>query len=270
MTRGRLFCTVQRNWNLLQIHMTSTAQQVRNSYPRELAQLATLLARRHSPREVAAALDVPLSTVYRWLQPRADSATANTSALPELMHACAEHGIVFGAGLPLLVACNDSHDPAVQGRSEAPVNCPAHATGANRRTVVVPLHARAKAPVSDEIRRRLELVRQKIMREYFTHLSCDDFGRIATMSKYNLINRFKRVYGVSPYRYLLQVRIEHARKLLRSTHASAGAIATAVGFDSQSSLGKAFRSIAGCSLSEFRREALALTQAAELPQSIAL
>jgi len=246
--------------------MTSTAQQVRNSYPRELAKLAMLLARRHSPREVAAALDVPLSTVYRWLRPRADSTTPHNTALPELVPACTARGIVSGAGLPQLAACNDSHDPAVQGPGEAPAESPAHVSPAHVPAIVVRLRPRVKAPVSDEIRRRLELVRQKIMREYFTHLSCDDFGRIATMSKYNLINRFKRVYGVSPYRYLLQVRIEHAQKLLRSTHASAGAIATAVGFDSQSSLGKSLRRIAGCSLSEFRRDALALAQDAEMPQ----
>lgn len=246
--------------------MTSTAQQVRNSYPRELAQLAMLLARRHSPREVAAALEVPLSTVYRWLQPRPVSTALNVAALPELVQACAARGIVLDAGLPQLTACNDSHDP-VQGMAEVPVKSQAHASAENGHAIiVVPLRPRVKAPVSEEIRRRLELVRQKIMREYFTHLSCDDFGRIAAMSKYNLINRFKRVYGVSPYRYLLQVRIEHAQKLLRSTHASAGAIATAVGFDSQSSLGKSLRRIAGCSLSEFRREALALAQDAELPQ----
>jgi AraC-like DNA-binding protein len=249
--------------------MTSTARQARNSYPRELAQLAVLLARRHSPREVAAALDVPLSTVYRWLHPRQDSASANTTALPELVEACATRGIVLGESLQQLAACNDSHDPAVQVRAEVKVEHPTQATATNGAAIAIPLHARAKARVSDEVRRRLELVRQKIVREYFTHLSCDDFGRIATMSKYNLINRFKRLYGVSPYRYLLQVRIEHAKKLLRSTHASAGAIATAVGFDSQSSLGKSFRRIAGCGLSEFRRDVFALAPDAELPAEVA-
>ena len=212
--------------------MSPRRRRLRSSYPLELMHLAVLLAQTRGRRDVAAVLGVPLSTVYRWLhrhrrQPAFDARQGGEAMLHGLVAACRAHGVRL-AGISL--------ERAPRG--------------------VVPVAASAPGragAVSDDVRRRLQLVRDKIDREYFTHLSCDEFGRIASMSKYNLINRFRYVYGVSPYRYLLQVRIRHARKLLGSTPASLGAVATAVGFDSQSSLSKSFRNIEGFTLAEFCR-----------------
>jgi len=214
--------------------MSPRRRRLRSSYPRELTQLAILLAQTRGRRDVAAMLGVPLSTVYRWLnrhrrEPAFEVRHGGESMLRGLVAACRMHGVRVAGTDALVVA-----------------GMPPHAESAAARPV-------GAGGVSDDVRRRLQLVRDKIDREYFTHLSCDEFGRIASMSKYNLINRFRYVYGVSPYRYLLQVRIRHARKLLGSTPASLGAVATAVGFDSQSSLSKSFRNIEGFTLAEFCR-----------------
>src|SRR3954467_6181803 len=50
--------------------MNSPLRQVRATHPPELLQLAVLLSRGRQKREVAAALGVPLSTIYRWLEAR--------------------------------------------------------------------------------------------------------------------------------------------------------------------------------------------------------
>ena len=228
--------------------------RVRSNYPPELMQLALLLAVQCQTREVAALLGVPLSTVYRWRANHKHRPLLSPPPLPcdarlaELVRVCERRGVRLAQSLRL--------------RVQAPQRAPAeHITqqAAPHHAAVLPggvgeAHARGNViSISDEIRRRVALVRDKVDTEYFTHLSCDHFARIASMSKYNLINRFSQVYGISPYRYLLQVRIRHAKKLLFSTQASLGAIATAVGFDSQSSLSKSFRSIEGITLAQFRR-----------------
>ena len=236
--------------------MSPRLRPVRCSYPQELMQLAIVLAEGRRKREVAALIGVPLSTLYRWLKshprgPAFDAKRGSDNLLCELIGACEMQGVRVAKQL-----ANEAGSARCGTRlqqlaapSGAAMREPMPQTGARG----VDPAARHAGAVSGEIRRRLQLVRDKIDREYFTHLGCDEFGRIAAMSKYNLINRCKRVYGVSPYRYLLRVRIRHARKLLGSTPASLGAIATAVGFDSQSCLSKSFRSIEGISLSQFCR-----------------
>jgi len=105
--------------------------------------------------------------------------------------------------------------------------------------------------VTPEVRFRLEKLRRVIQEHYYERHTSDSFARIARMSKFNLINRFTALYGTSPYRYLLSQRVLQAKRILLTTANSVSAVALAVGFQSPSSLGKAFRSIEGVSLSEF-------------------
>src|SRR5262249_37067845 len=157
--------------------------------------------------------------------------------LGALLAACEQRGVRVRnrARLLAMAGIGEAHSSAPLPHGAAPAM-----NSVQQRThgIVVDFAAHGERAFSEEVRRRLQQVHARIEQEYFTHLSCADFSRIAAMSKYNLINRFRRLYGVSPYHYLLQVRIRHAKKLLDSTPASLGAIATAVGFDSPSSLSK--------------------------------
>lgn len=52
--------------------------------------------------------------------------------------------------------------------------------------------------------------------------------------------------GVSPYKYIIQQRVERAKELLRQPHSmSIAAIALECGFSNQSALSKHFRNITG-------------------------
>jgi AraC-like DNA-binding protein len=246
--------------------MSSPLRQVRATHPPELMQLAVLLSRGRQKREVAAVLGVPLSTIYRWLESRrrhpffdgVHAAANGEDSLCALISACEQRGVRVRNRARLLALAGISEE-----RLDSSASANGAATCANPGMLPAP-DSRAQGNViaferppagalGEEVRRRLQQVRDRIDHAYFTHLSCADFSRIAAMSKYNLINRFRRVYGVSPYHYLLQVRIQQAKKLLGSTPASLGAIASAVGFDSPSSLSKSFRNIEGVSLSQFCR-----------------
>ena len=246
-------------------------RQVRYSYPCELLQLAILLSERHEKRDVSATLGIPTSTLYRWLEihrrrslvEREKVYSSQASQLRELVSACEAHGFSVKERVEFLTsslarderagvflqdrqprrdnvvyfnsgACAEAHDPTVLAMTKLAAN-----------NIV--------KDVSIDICSRLQAVRDKIDSEYFTELSCSEFGRIARMSKFNLINRFTAQYGVSPYRYLLTVRIQHAKKLLSSMQEPLDTIATVVGFDSQSSLCRSFKSVEGVSLSEFYR-----------------
>jgi AraC family transcriptional regulator len=98
------------------------------------------------------------------------------------------------------------------------------------------------------VRERLRSARNEIEQRYYAPLSCEQLAGIAGMSRFHFIRMFKSAFGVAPYRYLMQVRVGHARQLLSTTPQPLDVIAAAVGFDSPSLLSKAFKSIEGISL----------------------
>src|SRR4029078_2418204 len=111
----------------------------------------------------------------------------------------------------------------------------------------------SSAPLSPLVQARVALARSEIDRHYYSQLSCEMLAGIAGMSRFHFIRTFKAAFSVAPYHYLMQVRIHHAKLLLSTTQQPLDAVAAAVGFDSQSSMCKAFRSIEGVSLATFFR-----------------
>jgi AraC-like DNA-binding protein len=69
--------------------------------------------------------------------------------------------------------------------------------------------------------------------------SLDDLARMTGRSKYQVIRRFERAYGLSPFRWLLQRRAERARALIRSGR-SLPESAAASGFADQSHMTRTF------------------------------
>ncbi len=64
---------------------------------------------------------------------------------------------------------------------------------------------------------------------------------------------FKSSVGMPPYRYFVARRIERAKELLSTTNQEVTDIALGLGFSSTSHFSTTFKSVAGCSPSEFRR-----------------
>ncbi len=101
---------------------------------------------------------------------------------------------------------------------------------------------------------RLRRVKAHVHQHYGTNLSLDAMAEVAGMSKYHFCRLFRQSAGVTPYQYLLGVRVDRAKRLLHSTDDSIGDIAAKVGFNSQSQFNRAFRKIAGTTPAAFRRE----------------
>src|SRR5689334_8929119 len=62
----------------------------------------------------------------------------------------------------------------------------------------------------------------------------------AFLSKFHFIRLFKKAYGKTPHQYLIYVRIEHAKKLLRGD-ARVSDVCLLVGFDSAGSFTTLFK-----------------------------
>ena len=90
---------------------------------------------------------------------------------------------------------------------------------------------------------------------YATDLSLSDIAAAAHLSPFHLSRIFKKATGVSPYQYLLQVRVNSARSLLAAGAGdrSLAEVAAAVGFADQSHLTRHFKRMVGVTPKQLRQ-----------------
>lgn len=97
-------------------------------------------------------------------------------------------------------------------------------------------------------------VRDRIDREYAKPLNVEALARGAHMSAGHLSREFRRIYGESPYSYLMTRRIERAMTLLRRGDLSVTDICFEVGFSSLGTFSTRFTDLVGVPPSVYRRD----------------
>jgi AraC family transcriptional regulator len=102
--------------------------------------------------------------------------------------------------------------------------------------------------------RAVALALQFIHENYARELTLSDIAAAVNLSPFHLARLFKRTLGVSPYQYVLQVRVTSARSLLvaGTGGSSLAEIAAAVGFADQSHLTRHFKRVTGVTPRQFR------------------
>jgi AraC family transcriptional regulator len=103
-------------------------------------------------------------------------------------------------------------------------------------------------------RERLRRVTDYIEAHLAEPLSLTEIGEIACLSPFHFSRCFKRSMGVGLHAYVLRRRIEHAKQLMVYSDLSLAQIASAVGFDSQSSFTARFSRDVGLTPGRFRKE----------------
>lgn len=74
------------------------------------------------------------------------------------------------------------------------------------------------------------------------------------MNKYYLVHAFQKYMGISPINYLINLRIEESKNLLKTTNHSLLEISSIVGFSSQSYFSQSFKKNTGMSPIAYRKE----------------
>jgi AraC-like DNA-binding protein len=100
--------------------------------------------------------------------------------------------------------------------------------------------------------RRLVQAKLFIDKNYHDAIDLNDIADEAYFSKYHFIRLFKKIYGKTPHQYLIKVRVENARLLLKSGLPVAD-VCYAVGFDSVSSFSILFKKITFCSPANYQQ-----------------
>jgi AraC family transcriptional regulator len=98
--------------------------------------------------------------------------------------------------------------------------------------------------------RVVEFMRENLSQQ----IALGDVASCAELSVAHFSRQFRQSTGATPHQYLLRVRIELSKKLLRDSKLSILEIALAAGFQSPQHLATVFRRITGTSPSLYRRQ----------------
>ncbi|KPV57223.1 hypothetical protein QJ48_23405 [Paenibacillus sp. A3] len=90
---------------------------------------------------------------------------------------------------------------------------------------------------------------------YTERLTMERLASLVYQSKFHFIRSFTQTVGVTPYQYILRLRIEQAKEQLVRTRASVTEISYSLGFSSPSQLYRAFAKATGVTPEQYRKGA---------------
>jgi AraC family transcriptional regulator len=83
----------------------------------------------------------------------------------------------------------------------------------------------------------------------FVHanISLNELASTVHLSAYHFARLFRQTLGISPYQFVLQLKIEHAKKLIQNHHGPLSEIAYSLNFTDQAHFSNVFKKITGVS-----------------------
>ena len=103
-----------------------------------------------------------------------------------------------------------------------------------------------------EIYRRLSLAYSYILDNFANPFSLEDLSKVALFSKYYTLRLYRKIYGLTPYKHVLLLRIDRAKKLLQKNY-SPTEVAHQLSFSDRRAFSKVFKKIVGMAPSVFQR-----------------
>jgi AraC-like DNA-binding protein len=134
----------------------------------------------------------------------------------------------------------------------APVLWPDPASGhpndSNNQTLRLPVKPATGMPLV-----RLSRVIDFVDANIALDLCVSSLAAVAGMSSFYFCRSFKQSTGITPHRYVLYRKMEHAKRLLASKEISLLHVAQQVGFTDQSQFTRVFHKIVGVTPAQYRK-----------------
>jgi len=108
-------------------------------------------------------------------------------------------------------------------------------------------------PTLNEKTNTARLIKNFISSRYYSQTKISDISKKFGYAEDYVIRIFKEIYGITPHKYLTNIRLEHARWLLENTDKTADEIAVSIGYNDFSTFFRAFKNAYGVSPSNIRR-----------------
>ena len=103
-----------------------------------------------------------------------------------------------------------------------------------------------------ELFKRLDRTREWIEQNYSSAISLEDMAAQANLNSQHFLRMFKQCYNTTPHQFLINKRLENAKRILASGHDSVSAVCSTIGFESLSSFSWLFKQKFGVSPSKYR------------------
>lgn len=98
---------------------------------------------------------------------------------------------------------------------------------------------------------QLDKTKKFLDTNYLSTITLDDLVQVSGISKYYLIRQFENSYGLSPHKYITNLRVNHSKELLK-TSMDFASIALESGFYDQSHFTKCFKEYTGVTPKKYR------------------
>lgn len=109
-----------------------------------------------------------------------------------------------------------------------------------------------KNTISEKEAEGLSRVTDYIALHYMEAIDLRILSATAYMGRTKLTQSFKQMYGITITQYVRQLRVRHAKSLLKKSHLSLGEIASQVGYQTQGSFTDLFKEATGLTPREYR------------------
>jgi AraC family transcriptional regulator len=122
------------------------------------------------------------------------------------------------------------------------------------RDIIAQLHKLppVKKSTKLELYKRLSVALDAIYTHPVSSLDIDALAATACLSKFHFLRLFKQAYGLSPYQYMQQLRLEKAAQLLKHTSFPVLDIAITLGFENSNSFSRLFYQRHHCYPTQYR------------------
>ena len=111
---------------------------------------------------------------------------------------------------------------------------------------------RSPWPQLQRDRKATEQIRDYLHGCYANAITLDDLSQIVNLSPLKLLRLFSRDWGLPPHRYLVQIRVQQAKRLI-ARGLPLSAVAADTGFADQSHLNRHFKRLVGVTPGQYQR-----------------
>ena len=100
----------------------------------------------------------------------------------------------------------------------------------------------------------MDFARQYFHEHYNEPINIEEYAQSRHTSISLFMRNFKKVYGVSPKQYILNIRMNNAQNLLESTNYTVAEIAAIVGYDNALYFSRIYHKQKGQAPSDYRKK----------------